>query len=124
MALGIGIESLKFSVWLLPTSSQGPVIVYSRDGQTPLRQPRTTAHVDMKRYQTFPYLPNAVVASEDSRFTGTLGLTAWHFTSRGGKCWRWWVPEGADRRSKLRVACLRLRGTQDSLCKLREATAA
>jgi peptidoglycan glycosyltransferase len=73
VALGIGIEWFKFSVWPLPTSSQGPVIVYARDGQTPLRQPRTTAHVDMRRLSDFsPYLPDAVVASEDSRFY-------WHF---------------------------------------------
>jgi len=73
VALGIGVEWFKFSVWPLPTSSQGPVIVYARDGQTPLRQPRTTAHVDMRRLSDFsPYLPDAVVASEDSRFY-------WHF---------------------------------------------
>lgn len=73
LALGIGIEWLKFSVWPLPTASQGPVVVYARDGQTPLREPRTTAHVDMKRLSDFsPYLPKAIVASEDSRFY-------WHF---------------------------------------------
>lgn len=72
VALGIGIEWFKFSVWPLPTSSQGPVIVYARDG-APLRQPRTTAHVDMKQLSDFsPYLSKAVVASEDSRFY-------WHF---------------------------------------------
>jgi len=62
------------------------VIVYSRDGQTPL----SATHYGSRRYEAvirlFPYLPDAVVASEDSRFTGTLGLTRWHFTSRGGKC--------------------------------------
>lgn len=73
LALGMGIEWTKFSVWPLPSSANGPVVVYARDGQTPLRPPRTTAHVDMKRLADFsPYLPNAVVASEDSRFN-------WHF---------------------------------------------
>lgn len=75
LALGIGIEWFKFSVWPLPASSQGPVVVYAGDGQTPLRQPRTTAHVDMKRLSDFsPYLPKAVVASEDSRFYWHLGV--------------------------------------------------
>lgn len=73
LALGIGIECFKFSVWPLPTASGAPSVVYARDGETPLRQPRRIAHVDMKRLSEFsPYLPNAVVASEDSRFY-------WHF---------------------------------------------
>lgn len=73
IALAIGIEWLKFSVWPLPISSRGPSGVYAEDGQTPLREPRTTAHVDMKRLSDFsPYLPDAVIASEDSRFY-------WHF---------------------------------------------
>ena len=73
VALGIGIEWLKFSVWPLPTASGGPVIVYGSDGQTRLREPHSTAHVDMKRLSDFsPYLPDAVLASEDSRFY-------WHF---------------------------------------------
>lgn len=73
LALGIGIEWTKFSVKPLPVSSSGPVIVYARDGETLLRQPRSTAHVDMKRLADFsPYLPKAAIASEDSRFY-------WHF---------------------------------------------
>lgn len=73
LALGIGIEWFKFSVSPLPTASGAPSVVYARDGETPLRQPRSIAHVDMKRLSEFsPYLPDAVVASEDSRFY-------WHF---------------------------------------------
>ena len=73
LALGIGIEWLKFSVRPLPSLSQGPVIVYARDRQTPLRQPRSTAHIEMKRLSDFsPYLSKALIASEDSRFY-------WHF---------------------------------------------
>lgn len=73
LALGVGIEWSKFSVWPLPSASQGPVIVYARDGQTPLRQPRSKAHIDIKRLSDFsPYLPKALIASEDSRFY-------WHF---------------------------------------------
>ncbi len=73
LALVIGVEWLKFTVKPLPTATRAPVVVYARDGATPLREPRTTSHVDMKRLEEFgPYLPAAVVASEDSRYY-------WHF---------------------------------------------
>ena len=73
LALVIGVEWLKFSVKPLPTATRAPVVVYARDGATPLREPRTISHVDMKRLEEFgPYLPSAVVASEDSRYY-------WHF---------------------------------------------
>ncbi len=69
----IGIEWLKFSVRPLPAATQGPVVVYAGDGETPLQEPRTTTHVDLKKLSDFgPYLPSAIVASEDSRFN-------WHF---------------------------------------------
>ena len=59
----------------LPAASQGPVIVYARDGQTPLRTTRNISHLDMKQLSDFgPYLPKAVVASEDSRFYWHLGV--------------------------------------------------
>ena len=75
VALAIGLESTKFSVVPLPSPTQGPVVIYARDGETPLRPPRTTAHVDMKRLTDFStYLPKAVVASEDSRFYWHLGV--------------------------------------------------
>ncbi|BAZ30064.1 FHA modulated glycosyl transferase/transpeptidase [Cylindrospermum sp. NIES-4074] len=73
LALAIGVEWLKFSVTPLPTATRAPVVVYARDGSTPLREPRNTAHIDMKKLSDFgPYLPAAVVASEDSRYN-------WHF---------------------------------------------
>jgi hypothetical protein len=66
-ALLIGIEWLKVPVSPLPLGVQGPVVVYSRE-ETPLRQPRTTAHRELKALSEFsPYLPKAVIASEDSR---------------------------------------------------------
>lgn len=75
VALAIGLESTKFSVVPLPSPTQGPVVIYARDGETPLRPPRTTAHVDMKRLTDFStYLPKAVVASEDSRFYWHVGV--------------------------------------------------
>ncbi|MDJ0615465.1 MAG: transglycosylase domain-containing protein [Calothrix sp. MO_192.B10] len=74
-SLAIAVEWLKFSVTPLPTATRAPVIVYARDGFTPLREPRSTAHIDMKRLSDFgPYLPAAVVASEDSRFYWHLGV--------------------------------------------------
>lgn len=75
VALAIGLESTKFSVLPLPTPTQGPVVIYARDGETLLRPPRTTAHIDMKRLSEFsPYLPKAVIASEDSRFYWHVGV--------------------------------------------------
>lgn len=72
IVLIIGIEWLKVPVIPLPVGVQGPVVVYSIE-ETPLRQPRTTAHRELKNLSDFsPYLPQAVVASEDSRFY-------WHF---------------------------------------------
>ncbi|MFB2770546.1 transglycosylase domain-containing protein [Pelatocladus sp. BLCC-F211] len=71
--LVIGAESLRFRVRPLPNPTRAPVVVYAGDGETPLREPRNTAHVDMKGLKDFgPYLPSAVVASEDSRYY-------WHF---------------------------------------------
>ena len=72
IVLIITLESLKVPVRPLPLGVQGPVVVYSSE-QTPLRQPRTTAHRELNRLSDFsPYLPQAVIASEDSRFY-------WHF---------------------------------------------
>ncbi len=72
-ALFFGVEWSQFSVRPLPGATRAPVIVYARDGVTPLRELRTTSHIDMKRLQDFgPYLAKAVVASEDTRYY-------WHF---------------------------------------------
>jgi membrane peptidoglycan carboxypeptidase len=73
ISLSIGAEWLKFSVRPLPTATRSPIVVYARDGSTPLREPRNIAHVDLKKLSDFgPYLAAAVVASEDSRYY-------WHF---------------------------------------------
>jgi membrane peptidoglycan carboxypeptidase len=73
VGLVIGVEWMKFSVRPLPTATSAPIVIYARDGSTPLRQPRTTSHVDLPRLEDFgPYLPAAVISSEDSRFN-------WHF---------------------------------------------
>lgn len=74
VVLLIAIEWAKVPVRPLPIGIQGPVIVYSRD-ETPLRKPRTEVHRELRRLSDFsPYLPKAVVASEDSRFYWHLGV--------------------------------------------------
>jgi penicillin-binding protein 1A len=74
-ALWIGVEWQKFSVRPLPASVQGPVAVYAREGETPLRSIETRAHLELKRLSDFsPYLPKAVIASEDSRYYWHLGV--------------------------------------------------
>lgn len=73
LVLAVSIESQKFSVQPLPNVTKAPVIVYARDGQTPLRQPRNNVHVEYSKLSDFsPYLPKAAIASEDKRFY-------WHF---------------------------------------------
>ncbi|MEH2378479.1 MAG: transglycosylase domain-containing protein [Nostoc sp.] len=129
LALVIGVEWLKFTVRPLPTATRAPVVVYARDGATPLREPRTISHVDMKRLEQFgPYLPAAVVASEDSRYYWHFGvdplgiLRAVLINSRSGD-----VQQGASTVTQ-QVARSLFReyvGRQDSLGrKLREAIVA
>ncbi|MEZ2228131.1 MAG: transglycosylase domain-containing protein [Microcoleus sp.] len=75
IGMAIGIESTKFQVRPLPRSVNGPVIVYARDGQTPLRPPQNNAHLELKKLPDFsPYLAKAVMASEDSRYYWHLGV--------------------------------------------------
>lgn len=78
VALVIGVESLKFKVRPLPGTTRAPVVIYARDGETRLREPRTTSHIDLKRLQDFgPYLPAAIIASEDSRYYWHFGVDPW-----------------------------------------------
>ncbi|MBD0343418.1 MAG: PBP1A family penicillin-binding protein [Coleofasciculus sp. Co-bin14] len=72
LILIIGIEWIKVPVRPLPLGVQGPVVILSTE-ETPLRQPRTTSHRELPRLSEFsPYLPKALIASEDSRYY-------WHF---------------------------------------------
>jgi penicillin-binding protein 1A len=90
VGLYVGIEWTKFSVRPLPNATGGPVIVYAGDGETPLRQPRNNAHVELRLSEFSPYLPKAVVASEDKRYYWHMGvdpigiLRATFIISRGG----------------------------------------
>lgn len=76
LALAIGIEWLKPELSVYPLAgATGPVVVYADDGETPLRQPRSEAHVEMRQLQDFsPVLPKALMASEDSRYYWHLGI--------------------------------------------------
>jgi penicillin-binding protein 1A len=74
-ALWIGAEWQRFDVRPLPASVQGPVVVYSRDGETPLRATETRAHLELRRLSDYsPNLAKAVIASEDSRYYWHLGV--------------------------------------------------
>jgi penicillin-binding protein 1A len=127
-ALVIGFEWQKFSVRPLPQSVQGPVGVIARDG-TPLRLTQNRAHLELQRLSDFSsYLPDAVIASEDSRYYWHLGvdpigiLRASLTNIRGGE-----IREGGSTLTQ-QVARSLFReyvGTQDSAGrKLREAIVA
>jgi 1A family penicillin-binding protein len=74
-ALWIGVEWQRFGVRPLPASVQGPVVVYARDNETPLRAVETRSHLELKQLSDFSsYLPKAVIASEDSRYYWHLGV--------------------------------------------------
>jgi membrane peptidoglycan carboxypeptidase len=76
LLLGILVESSKINVYPLPDSS-GPVVVYD-ENQTPLSPPRVTSHKDLEKLTDFsPYLPKALIASEDSRFYWHFGVDPW-----------------------------------------------
>ncbi|MCT7982902.1 transglycosylase domain-containing protein [Laspinema sp. A4] len=90
VAVFLGVEWQKFQVRPFPISLQGPVVIYARDGSTPLRPPFNNAHRELDRLSEFsPYLSDALVASEDSRYY-------WHF--------------GVDPIGTLRALSVNLRG--------------
>ena len=69
----LGIEWLKVPVYPLPRESSRPVVVYARDGKTIINPVAQNTHRELKNLSDFsPYLPQAVIASEDSRYY-------WHF---------------------------------------------
>jgi len=72
--LGVLVEWQKFSVKPLPPSTQGPIVVYARDGEA-LNSTVTRPHTEFRRLPEYPKdLQNAVIASEDSRFYWHLGV--------------------------------------------------
>ncbi len=75
VSLIILLEWTKFQVDPLPNPITGPVVIYARDGQTPLRPTYRNSHYELGRISKFSkYLPDAVIASEDSRFYWHIGV--------------------------------------------------
>ncbi len=68
------VEWQKFSVRPLPNTITGPVVVFSGENN-PLRESSNTAHLEVQNLSDVSkYLPQAVIASEDSRFYWHLGI--------------------------------------------------
>jgi penicillin-binding protein 1A len=107
---------------------QGPIAAYDGDNQ-PLQTLRSSSHVELSRLSEFsPYLPKALLASEDSRFYWHIGLDpiglarAVVMNVRGGE-----IREGASTLTQQIARSLypEYVGTGDSLGrKLREAVVA
>lgn len=58
----------------LPSGENGPIVIYTEDG-TSLTPARQETHQELKQLSDFsPYLPQAVIASEDTRFYWHLGV--------------------------------------------------
>ena len=75
VVLWLGLEWRKVSVYPLPRESDRPVVVYAEDGITPINPIATDTHRELARLSDFSsYLPQAVVASEDSRYYWHLGV--------------------------------------------------
>ncbi len=74
VSIGTAIAWQNIPVSPLPTSQQGPVVVLARD-QTPLVQVRLQGHVELRNLSDYsPYVIQALLASEDSRFYWHIGV--------------------------------------------------
>jgi membrane peptidoglycan carboxypeptidase len=77
LLLAVVAESTKINVNPLPDAN-GPVMVYAEGMDEPLRPPKVGAHKDLTNLSDFsPYLPKALIASEDSRFYWHFGVDPW-----------------------------------------------
>lgn len=75
LILWIGIEWAKVPVYPLPREATRPVVVYARDGKTPINPVAQNTHRELQDLADFsPYLSKAVIASEDSRYYWHLGV--------------------------------------------------
>lgn len=74
LILVLGIEWLKVPVYPIPKEASLPIVVYAGDEATTINPTaKNNTHRELKKLTDFsPYLPQAVIASEDSRFY-------WHF---------------------------------------------
>ncbi len=75
LVLWLGIEWMKVPVRPLPTGFSGPVTVYARDRNTLLNPRSSGTHRELEKLSDFsPYLPKALLASEDARYYWHLGV--------------------------------------------------
>jgi membrane peptidoglycan carboxypeptidase len=69
----IGIQWWKYPVYPIPAHTGGATVVYGDDGKTLLAPRIDTPHRELDKLTEFsPYLPQALIASEDTRYY-------WHF---------------------------------------------
>ncbi|MEO1390048.1 MAG: transglycosylase domain-containing protein [Cyanobacteria bacterium J06634_6] len=76
----VALEWPKFSINPLPESVQGPVLVTAEEGgdRVPLNELPNITHRENKSLQEYSeYLPQALVASEDTRFYWHPGVDPW-----------------------------------------------
>ena len=76
----VALEWPKIAVRPLPDSVQGPVQVTAEENgdRVALKDLPRIAHLEKKRLREYsPYLPQAAVASEDSRFYWHIGVDPW-----------------------------------------------
>ncbi|MDJ0647152.1 MAG: transglycosylase domain-containing protein, partial [Xenococcaceae cyanobacterium MO_188.B19] len=75
LVMWLGLEWSKVSVYPLPRESSRPVVVYAKDRKTPINPVAKNTHRELKNLKDFsPYLPKALVASEDTRYYWHLGV--------------------------------------------------
>jgi penicillin-binding protein 1A len=81
IACWIGLEWLQYPVRPLPRGVSEPVVIYSRDGETPLNPIQAENHREIDRLSSFsPHLRQAVIASEDSRYYWHFGVDPYGIT--------------------------------------------
>ncbi|MEM9088900.1 MAG: transglycosylase domain-containing protein [Cyanobacteria bacterium P01_F01_bin.53] len=76
----MGLQWPKITIKPLTESVQGPVLITAEgaQGREALNELPNIAHREKKRLREYsPYLPQAVVASEDSRFYWHIGVDPW-----------------------------------------------
>ncbi len=75
LAIWIGLEWSRVSVYPLPRESSRPVVVYAKDRKTSINPVAKNTHREFKSLSDFsPYLPQALIASEDTRYYWHLGV--------------------------------------------------
>lgn len=75
LSIWLAYEWSQITVRPLPSGITGPVVIYAGDEKTPLSSIQQNPHRELETLGDFSaYLPDAVVASEDSRYYWHLGV--------------------------------------------------